>query len=59
MLKKFIEAMTMFIASCFALIFVTSSVLLVYSFVFEQVKKQLRIPRIDIRIRNCCCLVYA
>ena len=44
MLKKFIEAMTMFIASCSALIFVTSSVLLVYSFVFEQVKNNSAFP---------------
>lgn len=42
--KKFIEAMTLFIASCCAFIFVTSSVLLVYSFVFEQVKNNSAFP---------------
>lgn len=58
MLKKFIEAMTIFISSCFAFILVASSVLLVYSFVIEEVKKQLRISRIDIRFCNCRRLVH-
>lgn len=44
MLKKFIEAMTIFVSSCFAFILVTSSVLLVYSFVIEQVKNSSAFP---------------
>ena len=44
MLKKFIKAMSTFIASCSAVIFISSSVLLAYSFVYEQVKNNHAFP---------------
>lgn len=42
--KKFIKAMSMFIASCCIVIFTSSSVLLAYSFVYEQVKNNRAFP---------------
>lgn len=44
MLKKFVKAMSTFIASCCVVIFISSSVLLAYSFVYEQVKNNHAFP---------------
>jgi hypothetical protein len=43
-LKKFIESITMFIASFCVVIFISSSVLLAYSFIFEQLKNNTSFP---------------
>jgi hypothetical protein len=43
-LKKFIESITMFIASFCVVIFISSSVLLAYSFIFEQLKNNPSFP---------------
>ena len=44
MLNKFIESMTMFIASFCIIIFISSSVLLASSFIYEQVKNNHAFP---------------
>ena len=44
MLKKFIESMTVFIASFCVVIFISSSVLLACSFIFEQLKNNPSFP---------------
>lgn len=44
MLKKFIESMSMFIASFCVVIFISSSILLASSFIIEQLKNNPSFP---------------